>query len=898
MTDLQYIASDPLNSVWVAASAGTGKTKILTDRVLRLLINDVQPQKILCLTFTNAAAGEMQERIYDKLSFWAKSEDSTLIEDLSILIGSKFDRNKLDKVRSIYHCLLDNINKINIYTIHSFCQKILKAFPIEAGITPGFKVIDDITSKAILAQLKTEIYSNPENQKITNFIAANFHDSTVNDIINEVIDNRLKFQEFVGRFHSLHHHPLDHTNTAQPTKDHGIYKQLLRYSPHHELPTIKSVTDALAKLINDFENPIQMPNDIIKFFLTDNGDKRKSLINKKMTVISPAFEEMLQIIQHETYKVDQANKTERLLEYSRNVVDLGVNFISIYDEYKRRKNVLDYDDLIFYTKELLSTKATKDWVLYKLDGGMEHLLVDEAQDTSTDQWQIIQALIAEFYSGDGSNSSEHRTVFVVGDDKQSIFSFQGAQVDSFNNVKNDLKIKLSHIGKNFHIINLDSSYRACDAILRFTHKVFADIKSMDSSLFAADNRLLLAKRTNTEFGTVELWPLVKPVQTPELFWPMPEAFADIKTPTTILASQIAQYIADKISTNYVIPSTGLPARACDFMILIRKRDTFVQDIIKELRNYNLQSTGIDRIILNEDLAIIDLISAAKFVLNPHDDLNLAHLLKSSIISVDEKDLYHIATSRGSLSIWQFISDNASSGQYRGFYDTLNILLDLYDSSHVGNFFHIILDRFGLRDVLLNLNGQSSDDAINELLYTSYNYSNNIDISLQSFVYWFENNTIEIKRNLESSDKIRIMTVHGSKGLQAPIVILCDTTTSPTSKNKFIWADDNIPLYSMAQQQAPQILKDIKERKKFQELQEYLRLLYVAITRAQDHLVICGYQLNNNQLNSYCWYQLLVSSMQNLGCLDKNGILVYGNLQHMSTTDYSAKQVSLAHVCHC
>ncbi len=342
------------------------------------------------------------------------------------------------------------------------------------------------------------------------------------------------------------------------------------------------------------------------------------------------------------------------------------------------------------------------------------------------------------------------------------------------------------------------------------------------------------------------------------------------------------------------------------MILVRKRDELVFEVINCLKQHGLQVEDVDRITLDKSLSVLDLIAIAKFVLLPQDDLNLLSLLKSPIIGMGEQELQLLAVSRGKNSIWEYLQNIP---EYTNIYNKLCYFLQIYKVANCGNFFSLIVDCWDIRKILVESNGFDSNDVINELIYLSINYANNIDSSLQNFVYWFENNKIDIKRNLESSSKIKVMTVHASKGLQAPIVILCDTSSVPTNSNKFIWDQDGIvnsggvsarsdgatpisnrralsddvtnsssidyKMFSVPQSSnSPEFFKALKEQEQQKDLQEYIRLLYVAMTRAEDHLVICGYQSNSNKLPQDCWYELVSRVMNMHGKLYENGVIVY------------------------
>lgn len=801
MNELQIQASNPNHSVWVSASAGTGKTKILTDRVLRLLVGGVEFKKILCLTFTNAASNEMQSRINSTLAYFASIDESILRNQLFKLLGTYPTIDEIRNAKVAYNELLNSDDKINIYTIHSYCQKILKSFPLEAGINPAFQILDEFEEKTVIRNVKMEILSDHDNSGVIEFFVKNCHDVVLDEILDQILSQKLKFKSVETRCPQL--------QCAQ--------------------------------------NNIRYDEAVKSFFLTKDGSKRKNL-GKNCT------SETLQQ-QDSVYEFDQNEKMQAAIQYSTNLVKLAKIFLKRYEEYKLDHSLLDYDDLIYYTHQLLTNKAATDWVLYKLDGGIDHLLVDEAQDTSKEQWQIIESIISEFYSGDGV-WAQKRTIFVVGDDKQSIFSFQGADLASFSAMNNLLKEKLLNAKKDFHIINLQSSYRSTEEILEAVYGIFNHIKSLYPELFPIPNIKIYPHRKHS--GKVDLWPLIKAEKEQEKPWPLPEDHKNYLNPKTRLAIKIAEHIKNQIDQKIILPSTNKPARPQDFMILVRKRDDFTIEIINQLKNLNLGILGLDRISLNENLLVLDLIVAAKFVLNPYNDLNLACLLRTPLIGLPESDLEYLRASCNS-SLWCSILLKRNEDSIKYAYTTLTLLIDIYRHVSGSNFFNALVDCLDLRSNLIASNGLDSVDVINEFLYLVNKYTTTAQNSLQGFLYWFDTNQMEIKRNIENSSKIKVMTIHAAKGLQAPIVILADTTSIPVSQSKFFWCNDTEIIASMNAEVDPQLLKDLKGKEKQKELQEYVRLLYVALTRAQDHLIICGYS-NTAGLSPYCWYSLVSGSL--------------------------------------
>ncbi|WP_041079044.1 UvrD-helicase domain-containing protein [Rickettsia asembonensis] len=933
MSNLQQQASDPNYSVWVLASAGTGKTKILTDRFLRLLITGVEPTNILCLTFTNAASIEMQARINSKLKHLSLCDAEKLENELFLMSGNKPLPQEIENAKTLYDKILNSNEPLNIYTIHAFCQKILNTFPLEAGIIPEFKILEETKLQDIFLNIRNEIYLSDEHNDLIKILLNRFHEITLQDIFTEIIEQKIKFKKLF-------------THKTIPKE---ISNKRLA------LGELNNIYDKVKNLFAEYDLEIE-PKEI---FFTKDGKKRKSLLSKELIRKYPKLLLELEKITSEIYRLDELRRIEELEYHTNLLTKLAYIILEKYDSYKEENNLLDYDDLIYYTEKLLNNKTTHEWLLHKLESEINHILVDEAQDTSPQQWNIITTLITEFNAVDKPQnviprprhgiqekikkdwiprSSRGMTIFIVGDDKQSIFSFQGADLHNFSLVNEQLKTNLTNANKKFKNITLECSYRSCAEILQFTHNVLKNIKSSYPGLFLSDNPLISSFRTHQ--GSIAVWPLVTSEKQEELFWALPEDYKNSKSAADLLIEKIVNFIQEQIESKEILPSTVSRISEKDFMILVRKRDEFSNNLIKELSKAKLKVEISDRINLKENLTIMDLISIAKFVLLSDDDLNLAGLLKSPIIGMNEEQLYELLvnktdnrplrklayreefegdTEHRTASYTSVREDSSTGSTYKlplevefpkrsnslwdnlsaceEIYAKLNSLIEIYKISTVENFFDLVVNNLNLREIY-------DDDMINELLTLSKNYTNDIDNSLQGFIAWFENNDIYIKRDMEHSDKIRVMTVHGSKGLEAPIVILCDSTTLSVSSNKFIWDDKgevdlfqtsankeefegntarSTAAYTLVREDAstgltyklpleasyeigrmffsanaadtPTFLQDLKEAEKLKDLQEYIRLLYVAMTRAKDRLIICGFS-NKATAPENCWYEIV------------------------------------------
>lgn len=859
MNFLQNKASNPEISTWVSASAGTGKTKILIDRILRLLLKGESFNKILCLTFTNAAAGEMKERISLALANWSNLSDEALSHELYKTIGKAATSEEISTAKRLYDFYLKSEETINIHTIHSFCQKLLKKFPLEAGVTPNFKIIEEIKGDYILSQIKKSLMTLDELEPISEYLTINFHELIIDEIISEIIDHRQDFLKFPNSLADLKNESIKLIN-EQKNID-------LLINNHYE--QIKQ-----NQIIKNYVGFGCTNGELKKFFLTDSNQKKKRIVTQKIAKPGSSLYLDLELLQEQVYAIDQKEKTLKLENHSQIISLLGAKIILEYELYKVKNALLDYDDLIIYTCRLLNDSTAKEWVLYKLDGGIDHLLVDEAQDTSHSQWLIIEALIAEFHSGYGPEKT-NRTLFVVGDEKQSIFSFQGADIDSFSAMNVLLKERMSQGGKDFENVSLEISYRSAKEILEVVFHVFKKIRMKIPGMFSQTLNELQAFKSQMR-GSVELWPICSTTESNDEFWPIANLNSDSISSKTQLAKKISNYIKQELSSGRILAATNKVIAPNDFMILFRKRDEFTKEVITALQDNGIAASGLDRIVLRENLAIGDLLSLGKFVLDSNDDLNIASLLKSPLVGIGESFLYEIATDRGENSIWNYISlKQESSKEYKDLFDKLNIFIEIYKQTDIETFFQYVVDIAGFREKLVNACGSGSNDAIDELLYACTNFASLQNTSLQSFIFWLEGSDTSIKRDASSSEKVKIMTLHASKGLQAPIVILCDTTSTPTNHNYFILNEDGKCLTSKSASEAPNYYIDLKKAAQDKAHGEYLRLLYVGMTRAENHLIICGYE-GFRSLPENCWYELVRGAMSEISIKGDDGKLIYGN----------------------
>jgi len=505
MTENQQIASNPEYSVWVSASAGTGKTKVLIDRVLRLLIGGIQPEKILCITFTKAAASEMQNRINEKLSEWVIATDEELYGQVKKLIKQKPDNETLTKARTLFAEVLEAPEGVRIQTIHAFCETILKKFPIEAGVSPHFQIIDSPTANEMIDDIIIRLIdeTNPILQEAIKSLSLKFNANSFKDTLKDIISSRGKFKkynilELKAKVKNALNPPM---NTTKEDIINNFFNDMEVGQMEYLADRLQEGTANEIKRAGYILEGIEKKNiDIYKRgFLTQKNEPYKNFLTKKIREKYPTASEYAEEEQTRIIDIVEEIKTLDIYNITIDLLTVAGFFIDLYENEKSAKGFLDYADLIIKTSTLLKQSAMAQWVLYKLDGGLEHVLLDEAQDTSPEQWEVVTSLIEDWFSG-ASYTDKNRTVFVVGDKKQSIYSFQGADPDIFLDKKQMLETAVKQSGKIWKDVPLDISFRSTEAVLELVDKVFnADLTGISDEEIKHDfNRV-------GEIGKVEVW---------------------------------------------------------------------------------------------------------------------------------------------------------------------------------------------------------------------------------------------------------------------------------------------------------------------------------------------------------------------------------------------------------
>lgn len=880
----QNQASNPQNSVWVEASAGTGKTQVLSDRVVRLLLDGANPAHILCLTYTKAAAAEMNNRIIKRLSQWAVMDEAELCSKLEELLATKLsnlpDADKLiAQARRLFAVLLDTPGGIKIQTIHSFCQEVLKRFPLEAGVSPYFEVMDERETADILKQIKEDILTKKISSSITKaleYLTSNSSEYTFPNILSSITTNRNLLESYFAKFDSfdevissvnssLKLTPADNHDTVIAAFWKDISEDDIRYIIR-SLSVGSSVSvERSQRLITILEQ--HNFDGLTQIFLTDKLEPNKKFFVKKSTNEYPdsliIYERVCQNIVQILSRLRDINLRDSTIA----VLTLADELLTRYQNYKTARSKMDYNDLIVKTKQLLSSSSHTEWVLYKLDGGIDHILIDEAQDTSPEQWQIIQALSKEFLAGSGSKTT-NPSIFVVGDSKQSIYSFQGADIAEFASMHQYFE----QSAPDFKTVNMDVSFRSTAPILDMVNAVFSS--SLAAKGVSSTQQLNHIPSRIGEGGHVEIWPITYSPDdnTDDDVWYPPIERVVAQSASAILAQKIATTILGKVQS-HELKADGTPLQFKDFLILVQRRNSFIDEIVRACKNIGVAVAGVDKLQLMEQIAIMDLIAAAKFALLPDDDLNLACLLKSPIFGLDDDDLMNLCFDRPD-TIWQQVT---SIPAYSQIASDLQNLIDLGRNSRPYEFFaHILIGLQGRKKFIARL-GPECEDAIDEFVNINLSFEQGHIPSLQLFVEWMQSDDVEIKRNLEQNnlDAVRLMTVHGSKGLQAPVVILPDTVRfKSVNQEAGLLSNDEEIFYPLSKDYYNNQCTYIQEIKKSSVQEEYNRLLYVALTRAGEQLYICGYA-KSNEPSEQSWYNLCRQALSQIAPIDSDtGIISY------------------------
>ena len=901
----QRLALDPAASVWVQASAGTGKTKVLVDRVLALLLAGAPAQRIRCLTFTKAAAAEMKNRLLQALADWATVPGGTLTERLFDLLGQRPTAAQEQEAARLFARVLDAPGGLQIQTIHAFCQGLLARFPLEAGVSPRFQLAEERTAAELLAQARADLYAEAElpgrelelRWALEHFLLAG-GETRLDELTAAILQQRAAFERaLAGRgvvgVVAVAEAACDLATgeTRERVLAAALTEPALAVGPLRKLCQLMAgglrsdaeVAEGMAPLLAaDAGERARHYEDYRGAFLTNEGTVRKKLPTKKLATAAPELAALFLEEGERLVALEGRLAAVALVADCRALFTLAERLLTLYGQRKAARGLLDYADLIQATAKLLDQPGQAAWVLYKLDEGIEHLLIDEAQDTSPEQWLVVKQLTAEFHAGQGAHedraqgerASLARTVFAVGDAKQSIYRFQGADPAGFKAAAAHYQARAEAVNQRFLPVPLSHSFRSVAAVLRAVDRVFA-LPAAQAGVAAPEAPVSHAATRLGHAGRVELWPLLQAApRDPPDPWALPLEQREGQDPVAALAQSLADtlagwFAADPLSLTPAHPawlaSKGRPVAPGDVLVLVRTRGALFHALARALKRRGVPVAGVDRMVLPLQTAVRDLLALGRFLLLPDDDLSLAEVLKGPLGGLDDEDLIGLASGREGLSLWRALGERQGlKPAWREIRQRLERLLAQTDYVPPYELFAGLLAAGEGRRRWLGRLGEEAADPLDEFLAQALAYEREHAPSLQGFLAWLEQGQLEVKRDLEASGQaVRIMTVHGAKGLQAPIVFLPDTTSLPKPGGTLLPDPERrLVLRGGGLLKAVPFAAGLQQAEARATAEEYRRLFYVALTRAEDRLYLCG-ALGPRGLNPESWYALAARALLDL-----------------------------------
>ncbi|WP_186399199.1 double-strand break repair helicase AddA [Stappia sp. P2PMeth1] len=885
----QARAADPLRSAWVSANAGSGKTFVLARRVIRLLLAGTAPSRILCLTFTKAAASEMATRVFETLGSWIALTDEALAKELEVIEGRRPDARGLARARHLFAVALETPGGLKIQTIHAFCEAILHQFPLEANVAGHFQVLDDRQAADLLAGARSRVLALAEREPESRLGRALVHlvselpDKTVEAALADLIARRDTLRRWLQDAGSLE------AALAQLAEAFGLSEgetlaaldaalcEEVSISPQEALAYAEALASGGARDIERAER-LRMAARLAgtpdawwevwhRVFLNKDLAPTKSLAGKKVEENFPQVVERLYAEQERLLALLERRRIAYALAGTEAALRLADAMLDIYEGEKTRRGLMDFEDLIVRTASLLSRADAALWVQYKLDQGLDHILVDEAQDTSPHQWRVVQALAEEFFAGASANPRT-RTLFAVGDEKQSIYSFQGAVPAYFADMRRYFERRAKEAEAAFERVELTLSFRSRPDVLSAVDTVFAEADMHSGLSREAGAPVHEAVRRNDP-GMVEIWPPEEPVaqEVPD-DWTAPVDRIGAGSPMLRLADRLARSVRGWWKSGEAAPG--------DVLVLVRKRGPFVDALTRALKREGVPVAGSDRLVLNDHIAVEDLLALGRFLLLPEDDLSLACLLKSPLIGLDDEALFRLARPDGanlrSGTLWQSLRRQAEGDpafeRARERIETWRARADFLPPFE---FFSRLIGADGGRRAFRARLGSEVDDVLDEFLAVTLAFEQTGVPGLEGFLAWFAAAPTEVKRELNAArGVVRIMTVHGAKGLEAPLVVLVDGGAAPVSAHHDpVFIERTLPgtlgevtglVWNPVKAERSPWHGERLDALRQAAADEYRRLLYVAMTRARDRLVVCGWMPARGQSDE-CWHALVARALE-------------------------------------
>jgi ATP-dependent helicase/nuclease subunit A len=890
--DKQASASNPRTSSFVSANAGSGKTHVLVQRVIRLLLSGVPPEKILCITFTKAAAANMAERVFTTLGHWVTLDDAAL--DAAIVDAGVPDPDKrLRKIaRELFAQALETPGGLKVQTIHALCTRLLQQFPFEANVPARFAVLDERDQADMMERANLKVFleaaAAPDSVLGRALLTAmaNAADVTFKDVVREAClarDHFMAWTDGAGGAEAAAAQVSAALGVKASDSIDSVEREIVDgpYLPRKRWLEIAAAFDGGSK--TDLKQADQLRaslaftggaqvDEYLCVFLTDDKAPRANVLTKAFIKLNPA---VAHLFEQEISRLGPLIEKRRAVitrDRTEALLHIATAAAANYRREKDERGLLDYDDLIDKTLAMLN-KVSAGWVHYKLDRGVDHVLIDEAQDTSPRQWDIVEHIIEEFAAGKGAREGALRTMFAVGDEKQSIFSFQGAAPHEFAERRQRFGARFSAAGLAFETISFTYSFRSGPAILQSVDHVFRD-ENIYRSIHAEDAYPLHHALDDAGPGLIELWPLAEADKRDEIEgWRAPFDGVSVTSPEVKLSRRIQAEIKRLIASGTMTGPQGnrRPLTYGDVLVLVRRRGNLFDAVIQSLKHASIPVAGADRLKLTEHVAIIDLVNLADALLLPRDDLALAVALKSPLFGFDEDDLFKLAHDRKGSLRKSLATQAAGNSKLKGALKRLKECERRFQHDTPFAFYAWLLGGDGGRARILKRLGHEANDALDEFLELALNYERKAPASLQGFMAWLRSADTEVKRDMEiSRDEVRVMTVHGAKGLEAPVVIMVDTTSSPsdTQRLRLIQLPHEgreVTVWAGKKADDPEVVAKGREAMLAETEHEYRRLLYVAMTRAADRLIVAGIQPGNrNGVRPDCWYDLVGKGLAKSG----------------------------------
>ncbi|WP_417578741.1 double-strand break repair helicase AddA [Pelagibacterium sp.] len=856
-TAKQARVAEPRANAWVSANAGSGKTYVLSRRVLRLLLDGAAPEAILCLTYTKAAAAEMRHRVTGILAGWSRADEAELERELAQLLGQRASAAEKLRARSLFAHALDTPGGLKINTIHAFCEAVLQRFPREAGVPVNFTVIEDEAATRLLREAREEVIADglvadgPVGESVRTLFNA-LSDSQIETAIAQCLANNRKLgpiladpeRAIAAMGASLGVGPRETIDNFNREVIAGMLVSTGEY------PVIWSLTPPGTAKRAAFEDKLERvdrasptASQLFSAYLTAAGTApKRGFPAKAIATAMPELAERLALEAERLEGLFEKSKALNIVQNSAALTRVLAAILKRYEAQKRARSLMDFDDLVARTAALLSDKGMGEWVRYKLDAGIDHILVDESQDTNPEQWAVIDALVEDYFSGVGA-AQKPKTIFAVGDPKQSIYSFQGAEPKLFLDKGRQLAAAANAAGRTWHGEVLRTSFRTLGEVLDGVDKVF-NRSDIAASLLAEPDSIRHEAARQRAGGRIEIWPVIENPDNPEIpeAWPTEPVESQAAAPRQ-LANRIADTIASWIEIRAPIGPGGRAIRPEDILILVQKRKGIFPEIVRALKQRNIASPGADRLPVSAHIAIDDLLGLADFLLNPADDLTLAAVLRSPLFSISETDLFNLAHGRGKLSLFERLGTSTLAAAQSA-HERLSGLRQRLDFDRPYEFFaHVLYGQGGLKQFHARL-GEEVDEVIAEFVDLALEHEQSDQPSLTGFVATMRASDIIIKRDLVAKAAgVRVMTVHGAKGLEAPVVILADAATKPraVSDAVFFGRHDgaHFLLYCPSKDYHCDASRPLRAEIEDRNIAEYWRNLYVGMTRAEEALHIAG-----------------------------------------------------------